>query len=136
MPSPITSPLTIQPANDHLKVHFGPAGTVDYTREGTKYTGKFGTNGSVFSTATDVHELFNTSLPRNNEKLLAVCKVEDSTKKIFYNYIYFIYDYNKYGFAKTGEVYDSTDNKWKSAYAIMLVTDDTNKLITVYPLYM
>lgn len=136
LPSPIKAPLTIQPANDHLKVHFGPAGTVDYTRDGTKYTGKFGTNGSVFSTATDVNELFNTRLPSNNEKLLAVCQVTDSDGEIFYNYIYFIYDYDKYGFVKTGEVYDSTDNKWKSAYAIMLVTDAKHELKTVYPLYM
>lgn len=136
LPSQIKTNLAISPADEHLKVHFGLAGTVDYTREETKYTGKFGTNGSVFLAATDVNELFNTRLPSNNEKLLAVCRVTDSAGEIFYNYIYFIYDYDKYGFVKTGEVYDSTDNKWKSAYAIMLVTDDTNKLITVYPLYM
>lgn len=62
--------------------------------------------------------------------------VKESDGRIMYNYVCYIYDYDKYGFAKTGEVYDADAKTWYPAYAVMFVTDDKNALITVYPLYM
>ncbi len=131
-----TQKVTILDSNTHLKDHFDLPFSAQNTRAGRKYTGKFNVTGSLFEHATDIWETFLKALEENTEQLIGICDVKDDNGYERKNYVYFIYDYDKGGFIKTGDVYDSADQKWKPAYAIMFVTNEKHELITAYPLYM
>lgn len=127
--------MLVSQANIHLKDHFESDKLLSKHPE-RKLTGEFVKTRSIFKNTCTVQELMEMSRKTNLECISNMYAVKESDGRIMYNYVCYIYDYDKYGFAKTGEVYDADAKTWYPAYAVMFVTDDKNAMITAYPLYM
>ncbi len=123
--------LTPVDMNEHLLLHFQTPGTVPRSN----LTGYFRSSGSFFESCKSVTELLQYPLDKTCVILVGYSSIT-TTGDLRYNYVYFIYDYLKYGFVKTGDVYDSESKNYRPAYAINFVTNNNNELITAYPLYM
>lgn len=122
--------------NEHLRAHFEQKKFIESNCK-KKYYGKFNVENSIFFSKNDpmnVGGLLDLPLNGNKTVIISAYKTKHETKGDRNNYVFYIYDYDKYGFVKTGEVYDKDTKKWYPAYAIMFVTNEKNELITVYPL--
>lgn len=128
--------ITILAENEHLSAHFEQKKFIESNPK-KKYYGKFNVQNSIFfskNNPMNVGDLLDLPLNGNKTVIISAYKTEHQDKGNRNNYVFYIYDYDKYGFVKTGEVYDKDTKKWYPAYAIMFVTNEKNELITAYPL--
>lgn len=124
--------------NEHLSAHFEQKKFIESNTD-KRYYGKFNVENSIFfskNNPMNVSDLLDLPLNGNKTVIISAYKTEHQDKGNRNNYVFYIYDYDKYGFVKTGEIYGKDTKKWYPAYAIMFVTNEKNELITVYPLYM
>ncbi len=117
-------------SHPHLQSHLAE------DQSGKKLHGNFNVPGSLFEKMNDINEILNFRAAPNLLTLSVKLDVKNSDGEKRHLCIYYNYDPERYGFVMTGTVTNSKTDSCKPAYALMLVSNERNELITVYPLYL
>ena len=127
---PVTGESFKHNSHPHLQSHLAE------DQSGRKLHGNFTAPGSLFEKMNDIDEILNFRAAPNLLTLSVKLDVRNSDGEKRHLCIYYNYDPERYGFVMTGTVTNSETGSCTPAYALMLVSNERNELITVYPLYL